>query len=217
MQPIEEMRAFFAARVTGYDEHMLTNIEGLPEAYDRMATLLPDGIQTLLDLGCGTGLELAPIFARFPALHVTGIDMTPEMLAALEHKYANHAVTLICGSYFDVDFGLSRYDAAVSFETLHHFTYAEKMGLYRRLLHALKPGGTYIEADFVAASQEEENSGFLARAKLLHEKAAKDGLWHVDTPLTIESQMRLLSEAGFADVHLDWQCANTVILVARAG
>ena len=38
--------------------------------------------QAILDLGCGTGLELDALFARFPDLRVTGIDMTEEMLCA---------------------------------------------------------------------------------------------------------------------------------------
>ena len=81
MQSLEEMRAFFAARVDIYDEHMRNEVEGCREGYARMAALLPEGIYSLLDLGCGTGLELEGIFARFPDLRVTGIDLTAESCA----------------------------------------------------------------------------------------------------------------------------------------
>ena len=59
---MERMDDFFTARVDGYDEHMLTNVEGCKEAYVEMAKLLPQNCNTLLDLGCGTGLELDEIF-----------------------------------------------------------------------------------------------------------------------------------------------------------
>lgn len=36
MQSLEEMRAFFAARVDIYDEHMRNEVEGCREGYARM-------------------------------------------------------------------------------------------------------------------------------------------------------------------------------------
>lgn len=215
MEHIEEMSAFFTARVDGYDEHMMTNIEGIADGYARMATLLPDGTGTLLDLGCGTGLELGPIFARFPTLHVTGVDLTQAMLDKLARKYSGKRLDLICGSYFDVDFGESRFDTAVSFETMHHFTHDEKRGLYRRVQQSLKPGGVYIEADYMAQSQEEEDALFAERARLLREMGEPEGFFHFDTPCSVDNQMRILREAGFSDVRKDWQHTGTVILVAR--
>lgn len=217
MEQIEGMRAFFAARVDGYDEHMLRNIEGMGEAYARVAQRLPEHTNTLLDLGCGTGLELGAVFARFPGARVTGIDLTAEMLAELERKYAGKDIELVCASYFDVDFGTLRYDAAISVESLHHFTQDEKRGLYRRVCGALRPGGVYVEADFVAESQAEEDALFAKRERLLAAQGETEGFWHFDTPLTIENELRLLREAGFANAYLDWTCAATAVLVAEKG
>lgn len=213
--PIEEMSDFFARRVAGYDEHMLTNIDGMAECYDRVAALLPTDMRTLLDLGCGTGLELAPVFERFPQVRVTGIDLTQAMLDALAEKFAGRDLCLFCGSYFDVPLGRERFDAALSVESLHHFTHEQKLSLYRRIYEALAPGGCYIEADYMAATQAEEDSLFAQRDALLAEQGAEEGIWHFDTPCTAENQQRLLREAGFASVSRQWQCANTVILAAR--
>ena len=121
MNKPEEMSAFFATRVDGYDAHMIADVEGCKEGYEKMAALLPHDVKTLLDLGCGTGLELDAIFQVQPRLKVTGIDLTQEMLNELRKKHADKSITLICGDYFTVDFGISVYDAAVSFETMHHF------------------------------------------------------------------------------------------------
>lgn len=65
---MEKMSDFFTARVEGYDEHMLTNVEGCKEAYKKMSMLVPKTCTTLIDLGCGTGLELDEIFKVMPIL-----------------------------------------------------------------------------------------------------------------------------------------------------
>lgn len=213
--PLEEMSAFFSARVDGYDEHMLGNIEGIAEGYARMAALLPARAERLLDLGCGTGLELTPIFARFPSLQVTGIDLTQAMLDRLARKFPDKRLTLVCGSYFDVPFEKERFDAAISFETMHHFSHDEKRGLYARIAAALQPGGCYLEADYMAATQAEEDALFAERERLLADMPAPEGFWHFDTPCTVARQTQLLQEAGFSAVQLAWQCGSTAILVAR--
>ncbi len=77
---MEKMTSFFSKRADVYDTHMLTNVPGCKEGYDFMSTLVPKSCKTLLDLGCGTGLELDPIFHAIPDIEVTGIDLTQEML-----------------------------------------------------------------------------------------------------------------------------------------
>ena len=87
----------------------------------------------VLDLGCGTGLELEYYFPRNPAARVTGIDLAPGMLGRLREKFPDKALRLINGSYFDVPLEAERYDAVVSVESLHHFTAGEKLPLYQKL------------------------------------------------------------------------------------
>ena len=61
---LERMSEFFEKRLNGYDEHMLTNIESAREFYPFTAECLPkvNGCR-VLDLGCGTGLELEYYFS----------------------------------------------------------------------------------------------------------------------------------------------------------
>ena len=61
-EPAEDMNGFFAARVDTYEAHMSV----WDKAYGRVAELTPGDCGPLLDLGCGTGLELDRIFARWP-------------------------------------------------------------------------------------------------------------------------------------------------------
>ena len=218
---MERMEDFFAARVESYDEHMLTNVQGIEEAYERMAALLPENTVSLLDLGCGTGLELASIFSRFPNLQLIGIDLTQAMLDKLTQKYSSRHITLVCGDYFTVDFGARRFDAAVSFQTMHHFTHEEKRNLYRKIRRAIHPGGVYVEADYVAGTQAEEDAGFAAREQFIREhfgnnRAVDPRAYHIDVPCTVENVERLLTEAGFVSVRRDKVWENMAILVARA-
>lgn len=56
---IEKMGEFFDNRLDGYDEHQLTCIESAREFYPYTANCLPKEMESyVLDLGCGTGLEL---------------------------------------------------------------------------------------------------------------------------------------------------------------
>ena len=84
---LEKMAEFFENRLNGYDEHMMTGIEAADEFYPFTASLLPTAKGSrVLDLGCGTGLELEKYFPLCPSARVTGIDLSEAMLNALKKK-----------------------------------------------------------------------------------------------------------------------------------
>ena len=82
------MDEFFNSRLDGYEEHQLNVIEGAKEFYPYTASLLPikKGAK-VLDLGCGTGLELDYYFKLNPSVRVTGIDLAADMLAYYERSF----------------------------------------------------------------------------------------------------------------------------------
>lgn len=208
---LEKMDAFFEARLMGYEEHMMTNIEGAAEFYPFTASQLPQG--HILDLGCGTGLELNWYFAANPTARVTGIDLSEKMLAELARKFPDRELELIRGSYFALPLGENRFDGAVSVESLHHFTQAEKIPLYTRLHDALKSGGSFILTDYFARDDAEEQA---LRAELLRLKQAQgiaDGeFYHFDTPLTVAHEIQALTAAGFTKIEIlgRWGCTCTL-------
>ena len=215
MNRLESMSDFFAARVVGYDEHMIRNVEGCREGYPMMASLVPADTKTLLDLGCGTGLELDEIFKVCPDVLVTGVDMTAAMLDELRIKHPDKNMTLLCEDYFTADFG-DGYDCAVSFETMHHFKPEKKLGLYRKIFLALRAGGCYIECDYMAQKQEQEDYFFAELARMRAEQGIPEDVFvHYDTPCTVDNQIALLREAGFSSVEKVFHIGNTVMLVAR--
>ncbi|NLA76314.1 MAG: class I SAM-dependent methyltransferase [Clostridiales bacterium] len=212
---IERMNDFFAARADSYDEHMLSAVEGCREGYLEMARLVPQGCKKLLDLGCGTGLELDEIFKRLPDLSVTGIDLTREMLDKLEKKHPDKNMRLICASYFDAPLGEAEYDCAVSFQTMHHFSHEAKIGLYRKICRALKENGVYIECDYMVETQSEEDLWYSENARIRREmNIPPDAFYHYDTPCTVENQISMLREAGFGRAEKLFRVENTTIVAA---
>ncbi len=212
---LERMDLFFARRLDGYDEHMRRDIFGASEFYPFTARQLPasPGCK-VLDLGCGTGLELEYYFALNPTARVTGIDLSAPMLSVLAAKFPDKSLTLVHGSYLDVEFGIGEYDAAVSVESLHHVPFEVKVALYRRLHAALKEGGRFVLTDYFAESPEQERAFREELAKLKREQQiTDDALYHFDTPLTVEHEMEALSVAGFSAVRIlhNWRATYTLL------
>lgn len=212
---LEKMDKFFENRISGYDEHMMTVIKGAEEFYKFTAARLPlEAEAMVLDLGCGTGLELGEYFQLNPNAKITGIDLSEVMLETLTAKFPDKNLNLICGSYFDIDLGVDKYDAAVSVESLHHFTSEKKLSLYQKLLISLKSSGYFVLTDYFAESEALEKEYFENFKKLKQEQGISDNeFYHYDTPLTVEHEMAILKKTGFADVKIlkNWGATYTVL------
>ena len=193
-EPLETMSGFFDRRVDSYEDHMRPW-----RAYYRwLGELIPAQAETLLDLGCGTGLELDEIFRLHPDIRVTGIDLAPGMLARLREKHPERKLTLTVGDYLTVPLAPCAFDVAVAFETLHHFPPETKLGLFRRIFAALRPGGMLLEGDYIAESEEMETYLFQELARRRARQHVPEGTFvHFDTPLTLAHELSLLSQAGF--------------------
>lgn len=197
--PLEAMDAFFDRRVGGYEDHM----SRWRRHYAWLAELLPEGIGTLLDIGCGTGLELDGIFQRFPDLSVTGVDLSREMLAELSRKHTGRRLTLLQADYFHCELGADRFDAAVAFETLHHFPTEQKRELFQKISRSLRAGGIYLECDYIARTDEIETLLFKECARRRdRDHIPPDAYIHFDTPLAVEHELAAMRAAGFTSAEL---------------
>ncbi len=216
-QPLEKMGDFFNRRLDGYEEHQKKYVDGGEELYDVTAALLPTGPGAeILDLGCGTGLELDVYFRKNPTAAVTGIDLAERLTDELLRKHADKNVQVILGSYFDEPFGTAIYDAAVSVMSLHHFTKERKIPLYRKLKAALKPGGTFVLTDYLAPDDEYEERCFAELAR----RKAEDGItddesYHFDTPLTAAHETEALRAGGFTEIEVRANWGNTYVIAAK--
>ena len=186
-EPLEGMAAFFDARTGEYEAHMAP----WAAQYQWMARELPAGTKRLLDLGCGTGLELDCIFRRFPDLEVTGVDLAGKMLDLLQ------------ADYFAWEPEDGSFDAVVAFETLHHVSAAKKAELFAKVHRWLRPGGVFLECDYIASTPEMEEMAFAEAARRRARDGVPEGVFvHFDTPLTLEHELEALRAGGFASVEV---------------
>lgn len=213
---LEEMGSFFDRRAKIYDSHMIDELS-LTDFYDEIERCIAEniGFSNVLDLGCGTGLELERVFRLNNAARVTAIDLSEKMLRLLRYKFKDKLsqMEIICGSYFDIDYGLNLYDLVLSTYSLHHFNYDEKLGLYKRVYESVKPGGRFINGDYTVTSIDEEKFYMAENERIREAQGIKSGFYHYDTPFTIETEIRLLDQAGFERVNIHKQWDNKTIFV----
>ena len=199
------MRTFFNERVDEYDG---VHAEFM-ESKERLIKALPDGCERLIDLGAGTGLELTALFERFPNARVKAIDISEKMLEQRTARGLGERVESVVGDFFDVPFG-EGYDAVISTSALHHFGRDDKTVLYRKIYNCLTDGGVFVNSDWVAQSQKEEDEHF----KELEENPL--GKSHIDTPLTAENERIALTAAGFSNIEFHSNVPeNYAVVVAR--
>ena len=215
----ELMDQFFNSRAAEYDGHMEENVKGFNELYRMVAAAVgsTDESWRILDLGCGTGLELGPIFDLVPNALIDGIDVSEQMLCLLREKYAEREeqLSLAKASYLDFDMGEEEYHRVVSVMSLHHLVPAVKLQLYTEIQAALIPGGLYVEGDYTVGEEEEK--------RLLAEHAATVGsveggdrrAFHVDIPFSLATYDRTLKEAGFGRVRLLWVRGSACVIQAE--
>lgn len=210
----EEMSSFFDLRSGGYDEHMRGLFEHFEGFYTAVTSVIEptDRQVRILDLGCGTGAELSYLFSKAPNAQITGIDLSPLMLEKLKVKYADrlNQITLVCGSYLDIPFD-GDYDYVLSVYTMHHLLPETKHGLYGKIREALKPGGVYVEGDYVV--EEAFSRELLERYAKVPERFPAGAQYHIDIPLSVNMQADLLQQAGFESPQV-WQLEKEAAVFA---
>lgn len=191
---LEEMADFFSNRIDDYEQHMAI----WEKSYQSLADLLSPQCQSILDLGCGTGLELDKIWQKNPDIAVTGVDLCRSMLDKLLEKHSDKHLTTVCQDYFQYDLGVSRWDCVISFESLHHFLPERKKELYQKIFNSLKEDTLFLLGDYIACCEEEEE---LLRSVYLEKRKKfaipENCFVHFDIPLTLEHELELLQNAGF--------------------
>lgn len=209
---LEEMADFFSARLEGYEAHMKDIWE---EDYCRFSEKLPKEYRYILDLGCGTGLELDEIWKRNPTLSVTGVDLCQDMLDRLLEKHSDKSFTAVCTDYFQYDLGTEKWDAVISFESLHHFERQKKAGLYQKIYQSLKKNGVFLLGDYTACCMEEEEllyRVYLEKRRKYH--IPEEQFVHFDIPLTEEHELEIIKEAGFSKVELSDEMKDASFFIA---
>lgn len=154
--------------------------------------------QRLLDVGCGPGFYVAEMAAVVgDAGHVTGVDPSPDMLAAASRRNAGHTnVTLVEGQAIDLPVDSGVFDTAYSVQVLEYVpdTAAALLELYR----VLRPGGRLViwDVDWDTVSWHSDDPERMRRVL----EAWDDHLAHPALPRVLVPAM---AQTGFEDVRVE--------------
>lgn len=112
-----------------------------------MADAAPDDA-TVLDVGTGPGILLTEIARRRPDLHLTGVDLSPDMIEQAERNVAPYGARVLArvGSAADLPLPDDSVDLIVSSFSLHHW--ADPAAAAPELARVLRPGGRLYVYDF---------------------------------------------------------------------
>ncbi|MEA3338278.1 MAG: class I SAM-dependent methyltransferase [Chloroflexota bacterium] len=101
------------------------------------------------DLGCGPGDLVVGLAARAPGLHVTGVDLSDEMLAEAERFSAGTCVasrvSFRKGDVARIPFPDGSLDLVVSTLSLHHWE--DPVPVLNEIGRVLRPGGSFLVFD----------------------------------------------------------------------
>lgn len=209
---VELMENYFDLRILAYDEiHKQTGISWGKQIRDIVAQYIIKNNCKILDLGCGTGLELEEIFKKCPNAEVVCVDISEEMLKKLEEKYSKYNITTIKQNFLDMDFGIQEYDYVISVMALHHFLEQEKLVLYKKIFTALKNNGRFINSDYIIEDYNYELERFEQLKEIQNERPGE--LFHFDIPFTEERERKVILDSGFISINKIYENKKTKILV----
>jgi ubiquinone/menaquinone biosynthesis C-methylase UbiE len=102
-----------------------------------------------VDLGCGPGDLVLGLARKRPALHITGVELSEEMLAEAKAR-ASHAglddrVAFKLGDAHGIPFQEDSMDLVISTLSLHHWH--DPLTVFNEISRALRPGGGYLIFD----------------------------------------------------------------------
>jgi tRNA (cmo5U34)-methyltransferase len=200
----------------GYSDLHRTLLGGIPFVATRAFRVL--------ELGVGTGTLTALLLSEFPHAHVTGIDLSPRMIARAREKLErfHDRVQLIAGHISD--FEERPYDAVLSALAIHHLTDPEKWRLFRKIRRSLTPGGYFGDADDHLPEDSVFDIRYAQIASSLSQQGRPAGwsspqeVWHehekFDHPCTLDAELAALGRAGFSHVGVPWRFFGQAVVWA---
>lgn len=189
-------------------------LEGAASAVDILARTTP----AVVDLGTGSGALAQHILKVRPKARLIGIDADQSMLDAATRRLRGNVQT-IAENFERVH--IPRCDVVSASFALHHVpTGRRKAALYKRCFAALRPNGMFVSADcYLAASaemQRRHREAWIAHLSRTYSPKKAEGFLRTwakeDVYFTLEREMELLKDAGFA-VEVPWRNDCFAVLV----
>jgi SAM-dependent methyltransferase len=212
--------AHLGIRLAEYDRRIRTFIPHYEEMLNSAAALVPPRAAVILDLGTGTGALAARCLQVARKGRIAGIDSDAAILAMAHRRLGGRAELI--HDRFEIAV-LPRADAVVASLALHHiFTQPRKMTVYRRVYHALRPGGILVIADCYPAAEESLRKAqqrdwvdHLRRTYTRAQAGAHLRAWRREDCYTpLKTELRMLSSCGF-HCEVAWRRGMFAVVAAR--
>ncbi|WDD91787.1 methyltransferase domain-containing protein [Burkholderia sp. FERM BP-3421] len=148
-----------------------------------------NGTETVLDVACGPGL-VANAFAEHAA-HVTGLDLTPDMIEEARRRQPATLDNLDwrVGDIRALPFADASFSVVLTRYTFHHFL--DPQAALREMMRVCRPGGRILIADIV---QQPDKAAAYDHLELLRDPS------HVHA-LTFAEMDALIAGSGLADIR----------------
>jgi len=191
-----EIRAYFDGLAPNWDETLVHNDAVIADI------LAGAGIgpgQCVLDVACGTGV-LVPDYLLLGVRSVTGIDLSPAMIAEAEKKFSDPRVQFVCGDAETASFP-EPFDRIVVYNALPHFP--DPGRLVAALTALLKPGGILSIAHGMSRAQIDRHheGGASAVSRGLMDERSLAALFALHLTVTVcRSTDRLYQVSGRKDI-----------------
>jgi|YNPMSStandDraft_1061717.scaffolds.fasta_scaffold46609_1 ubiquinone/menaquinone biosynthesis C-methylase UbiE len=141
-----------------------------------LAQTFPKDVSNVLDLGCGTGTATRFIAEHLPHAHITGIDLSPYMIAAAKLKARSfYNITFLHANAEHLPFEDNSFDAVTASLLFHELPPSAGLNVMREALRVLKPNGVFIVFDGAQSSELSKIGGHIS-SMLFLEPYAEDFL-----------------------------------------
>jgi len=200
-------QAVFDITAPTYDADRAKLIPCFDAFYRRSTDLIAHDAKNILDLGAGTGLLSQFVRQWYPSAHIVLADLSEAMLAKARERFAGDSnVTFEVTDYTTAPIN-GTYDSIVSALSIHHIDHDSKRALFSKIFRALRPGGTFVNAEQVAGPTPALDAVYKSLwLQQVREGGATpqqiaDSLYRQqdDRCASVEAQLQWMRDAGFTD------------------
>jgi ubiquinone/menaquinone biosynthesis C-methylase UbiE len=155
--------------------------------------------QRVLDVGCGTGVDLPDMLARVqPGGSVTGIDISAQAIAEAARRFADEpAISAEVADVQALPFADASFDACRADRTFQHL--AQPQEALAEIRRVLRPGGRLVVLEMKSELDLPEAEREAPWTRRLAELFPSQAEWQGWLPLLLPP---LLARTGFVDVGM---------------
>ncbi len=189
------------------------------ETFAALVPFATDASARVLELGAGTGALTSVFLERFPRARVLALDLSEVMIDEGRARLRRFGDRVRFQQWDMEEEGWppeasGPFDLVASSIAIHHLAAERKRGLVRQVFACLRPGGSFMNLDYVAPASDALAARYAQALERLSGGAADEGHQcaaggHASG--TLSDYLEDLRLAGFVDVDVFWKVLGVAI------